>query len=161
MAKIKKTQQLTFPYADLDSDQTRQRVEEFLETVQVFRRFGFVRREATITHNASPQYHQRTNTISRSAEDIALWNVSKEDELQRKSDLLDKAMSKLNRIEREIVNQRYMTPDEVYDYNVAADMCIGEKRYRELRDRALFLLAFALRLEVYNEPEFDRRLTGM
>jgi ArpU family phage transcriptional regulator len=148
----KRAAQLTFPFADLDSDQTRQKVEEYLETVQVFRRFGFVRREATITHNAAPQYHQRTNTISRSSEDIALWNVSREEELKRMSDLLDKAMCKLGRLERGIIDLKYMTDEEVYDYNVADEMHLSEKRYREMRDRAIFLLAFALRLEVMRDP---------
>lgn len=151
--KKQNVQQLTIALPALDSDQTRRRVEDYLETVRIYRQIGFVRREAATTACSEPRYHGQTYTVSKSAENVALWNVSKEEELKRSSDLLDMAMYRLSKDEKEMIRRRYLEAEDVYDYNVANEMNLGDRKYRRVKARAMYKLALALRLEVLVEEE--------
>lgn len=148
----KHAQQLTFDLPAMDSTETRRQVEEYLETVFIYRQVGFIRREAATTANCEPRYHGNTYTVSKSAENVAMWNVSKEEELERKAQLLDKALYKLTKTERELIERRYLREREVYDYNVCEEMHLGERKYRRVKARAMYILAYALRLEVLIDP---------
>lgn len=89
--------QLAFDILPIDEKETRRRVEEYLETVRVYRQIGFVRRQAALTASPEPRYHGSTNAISRTTENIAVWNTDREIELERQSKLLDLAMVRLKR----------------------------------------------------------------
>lgn len=145
--------QLTFDLPAMDSEQTRRRVEEHLETVRIYRQIGFVRREVSNTPNYEPREFQGTNSISKPAESTAVWNVDKEAELEQKSIMLDKALHRLSKTERELITRRFLEEEEIFDYNVCADMHMSERKFRRVKARAIYKLAFALKLEVLIESD--------
>ncbi|MEK4047558.1 hypothetical protein NSU18_28530 [Paenibacillus sp. FSL H8-0048] len=69
----------------------------------MYRQIGFVRRQAALTASPEPRYHGSANAISRMTENIAVWNTDREIELERQSKLLDIAVSRLKKAEREII----------------------------------------------------------
>ncbi|MEK4452318.1 ArpU family phage packaging/lysis transcriptional regulator [Paenibacillus sp. FSL L8-0506] len=145
--------QLTFDILPIDEKETRRRVEEYLETVRVYRQIGFVRRQAALTASPEPRYHGSTNAINRTTENIAIWNTDRETELEQKSKLLDLAMGRLKKVEREIIERRYMDYEDEYDSILSGEMGMSERKYRRVKSRAIYILACALSLEVLIEDK--------
>ncbi|OKP88993.1 hypothetical protein A3848_17115 [Paenibacillus sp. P32E] len=81
-----------------------------MEPVRVYRQIGFVRRQEALTANPEPRNHGSTNAISRTTENIAVWNTGREVEveLERQSKLLELALGRLKKAERDIIQLRYL-----------------------------------------------------
>jgi len=146
-------EQLTFQLPQIDRDATRKNVEKALETARVYKQIGFVRREIKNTMSFEPRFHGPTNKINRPAEDTAVWNVDKEKEIMETVEAVEKAVSRLGRLEREIIQRRYLREEEEYDYIVCQELHLSERKYRRIKARAIYKLAFMLRLEVMVDPE--------
>jgi ArpU family phage transcriptional regulator len=145
--------QLAFDILPIHEKETRRRVEEYLETVRVYRQIGFVRRQAALTASPEPRYHGLTNAISRTTENIAVWNTDREAELEQKSKLLDLAMGRLKKVEREIIERRYMDYEDEYDSILCGEMGMSERKYRRLKSKGIYMLACSLGLEILNDRE--------
>ncbi|MDN4078176.1 ArpU family phage packaging/lysis transcriptional regulator [Paenibacillus polymyxa] len=141
--------QLTFNILPVDEKATRLAVEEYLETIRQYRQIGFVRREAAITQSYTYREHQATNAISKQTEDIATYNVDKEAEFQAKDKLLELAMSKLSSIQREVIQRSYLDDDGEFDYIIAGELHMSDRRLREIKQAALDTLAGMLRLTIF------------
>lgn len=145
-------QQIVFPLLEIDREATRKRVEEHLETARIFKQIGFVRRDMKNTTSYGPRYHGATNTVSKPAEDVAAWNVDTEEHLKEIQERVERAVKRLGRLERDIIEKRYLEDEEVYDYNVFTELHMSERKYYRLKSKAIYKLAFMLRLEVFIEP---------
>lgn len=150
--------QLTFNILPVDEKATRLAVEEYLETVQQYRQIGFVRREAAITQAYTYREHQSTNAISKQTEDIAVYNVDKEAELQAKDRLLNMAMSKLSSMQREVIQRSYLDDEGEFDFIACGELGLSDRTFRRIKSEALNILAAALRVEVYEEGSVKGRL---
>ncbi|KGE17587.1 ArpU family phage packaging/lysis transcriptional regulator [Paenibacillus wynnii] len=147
--------QLAFDILPIDEIETRRRVEEHLETIRVYRQIGFVRRQAALTASPEPRYHGSTNAISRTTENIAIWNTDRAAELEQQSKLLDLAMGRLKKAEREIIQLRYLDYEDEYDSILCGELGMSERKYRRVKSRAIYILACALGIEVYRENKKD------
>ncbi len=147
--------QLAFDILPIDEKETRRRVEEYLETVRVYRQIGFVRRQAALTASPEPRYHGSTNSISQTTENIAVWNVDREAELERQSKLLDLAMGRLKKAEREIIQLPYLEHED--DSSLCGELGMSERKYRRVKSRAIYVLACALGLEILIENQDIKR----
>lgn len=141
--------QLTFNILPVDEKATRLAVEEYLETVRQYRQIGFVRREAATTQAYSYREHQSTNAISKQTENIAVYNVDKEAELQAKDELLELAMSKLSSMQREVIQRSYLDNEGEFDYISCGEMGISESTFARIKTDAISILAAALRLQIF------------
>ncbi|MCM3128997.1 ArpU family phage packaging/lysis transcriptional regulator [Paenibacillus provencensis] len=152
MGKRRKNKlQLCFNILPIDEKATRRTVEDYLETVRQFRQIGFVRREAAVTQAYEYREHQSTNTISKQTENIAVYNVDKEAELINKDRLLTLAMEKLSSIQREVIQRSYLDDEGEFDYIIAGELHMSDRRLREIKQTALDTLAGMLRLTVFDE----------
>jgi len=139
---------MVFPW-EIDREATRTAVEERLESARIYKQIGFVRREMKNTSSPEPRYHGATNTVGKPAEDVAVWNVDMEQRMEEQYNQVQHAIARLWKVEREIVEMRYMSSNEVYDYNVFSELNMSERKYYRIKSSALYKLAFALRLERY------------
>lgn len=146
--------QIAFPW-EIDREATRQAVEERLESARIYKQLGFVRRETKITASYEVKEGGSSNVISKSSENAAVFNVDTENRMKEQQEQVDRAVSRLGRTERRIIEARYMEDDEVFDYNVYNDMHIGETKYYRMKSNAMYKLAFALCLEVYVDSKSD------
>mgnify|MGYP002507190048 CR=1 FL=1 len=135
----------------LDEKETWRRVEERLESARLYKRFGFIRREAKITAAYSDMPRSNTGVTSDQTADISIYNVDREEELQRKHDQIMKAVGRLARLQREIIQLRYLDDEEVTDINVYGELNVSERSYYYAKSKAMYRLAFALALEVFEE----------
>ncbi|MEK3699626.1 ArpU family phage packaging/lysis transcriptional regulator [Paenibacillus sp. FSL R10-2199] len=140
--------QLASDILPIDEKETRRRVEEHLETIRLYRQIGFVRRQAALTASPEPRYHGSTNAISRTTENIAIWNTDRGAELEQQSKLLDMAMERLKKSEREIIQLRYPEYEDEYDSILCGELGMSDRKYRRIKSRAIYVLACALGLEV-------------
>ncbi|WP_404457462.1 ArpU family phage packaging/lysis transcriptional regulator [Bacillus sp. RC250] len=140
----------------MDRKATQVRLEEILENVRIYRKFGMIRNEMKVTASCEVRYHGPTNMVGKPAEDVALANVAmseRELKLQRLSFQIDKILSRFSKNQRDIIVKRYLEDEEVFDYMVYNDIGMSERTYRRNKSNAFYKLAFALRLEVYETEE--------
>lgn len=147
--------QLTF-LPKIDRKATQVRLEEVLESVRIYRKFGMIRNEMKVTASCEIRYHGSTNMVGKPLEDIALANVvmsEREVRLQRLSFQIDKVLSRFSKSQRDIIVKRYLGDEEVFDYMVYNEIGMSERTYRRNKANAFYKLAFALRLEVYEQKD--------
>lgn len=154
--ELKSIEQMVFPW-EIDRETTRQRVEEHLETARVYRQIGFVRREMKVTASPEPRYHGPTNVIGKPAEETATWNVDTEERMKEITEKVQKAVSRLGKLERQIIEKRYLEAEDVYDYHVYTELHMSERKYYRLKSKAIYKLAFMLRLEAFVEPDDEKK----
>lgn len=145
--------QLTF-LPEIDRKATQTRLEAILENVRIYRQFGMIRNEMKVTASCEVRYHGPTNVVGNPAEDVALANVElseREANLQRLSFQIDRALSRFSKNQREIIVKRYLENEDVFDYMVYNEIGMSERTYRRNKANAFYKLAFALRLEIYEQ----------
>lgn len=140
---------MVFHGLPIDIPATRVAVEERLEEIRQFRQFGLIRREAALTYSYEPRYHGTTHMVGRPVEQTAVGNADREMELRKKSELLDKAMESLNKMQREVIERSYFDPEGEYDFISCGEMGVSDRTYRRIKAEAIKLLAVAMKLEVY------------
>ena len=133
---------------EINREETRHNVERELERARIYKQVGFVRRETQQTPSYEPRYHGSTNTTSNQIENVAIYNVDTEARLRQAYDRVNAALRGLSHTERDIITMRYMEED-VLDFDVYNQLALSERSYYRRKSRALYKLAFAMRLEVY------------
>ncbi|MED0990280.1 ArpU family phage packaging/lysis transcriptional regulator [Bacillus nitratireducens] len=149
------TKQLYF-LPKIDRAATQDKLEEVLEEIRIYRRFGMIRQEMKVTPSYEVRYHGPTNVVGNPLEDVALANIQqskKEKWLENMSFRIEQAVSRLNKNQRDIIVKRYLEDEEVFDYMVYSEIGMSERTYRRHKSRAFYRLAFALRLEIYETEE--------
>lgn len=134
---------------EINREETRRRVEQELERARIYKTVGFVRRETQQTPSYEPRYHGATNTTSNQIENVAIFNVDTEARLKQAYDRVNAALRGLSRMEKDIINMRYLDEEDVQDFNVYNELALSERSYYRRKSRALYKMAFAMRLEVF------------
>ncbi|GGE58469.1 ArpU family phage packaging/lysis transcriptional regulator [Priestia taiwanensis] len=156
------TAQLSF-LPKIDRKATQEKLEGILEEIRIYRQFGMIREEMKVTPSYEVRYHGSTNTVGNPLEDVALANIqqSKRDEwLKRMSLRIEQALARFGngtagRNQRDIITKRYLEDADVCDYMVYNEIGMSERTYRRVKVRAFYNLAFALRLEVYEQEQLE------
>ncbi|MGG3449904.1 ArpU family phage packaging/lysis transcriptional regulator [Domibacillus aminovorans] len=138
---------------EIDRKETQKKVEEVLESVRIYKQIGFIRREMKTTPAYTPRYHSQTYSMGNPAEETAIWNAEKEQELENLEDNLDRALNRLSRIERAIIQKRYLEDEDAFDYMIHNELGMSARTYGRVKSRAFYKLAFMLRLEVVKGEE--------
>lgn len=152
--------QLTF-LSKINRPATQSKLESLLEEIRIYKQFGMVREEMKVTPSYEVRYHGPTNMVGNPLEKVALENIKRserEEYLKNMSFRVDQFLSRLGngragKIQRDIINKRYLEEEDVCDYMVYNEVGMAERTYRRWKSRAFYNLAFALRLEVYETEE--------
>ncbi|GIO83485.1 ArpU family transcriptional regulator [Paenibacillus faecis] len=134
---------------EINREETRKRTEEELEKARVYSKVGIVRREIKNTPSYEPREHQGTNAINKPCEDVAIYNAQREIDLKQAYERVEKGLRALKRVERQIIEMRYLDDEDVNDYNVYMELHLSERSYYRRKSGALYKMAFAMGLEVY------------
>lgn len=148
-----KMNQLSFVLPEINREATREAVERALEKYRIYLLTVPEERLPKITQTFSIVPPSNTNEFHSSTEDAAVRNVDYERERAEHIERVQRAVNRLNHLERGIIIQKYMKEDDVFDYEVYSDFNISERKYYRLKSRAFYKLAFILKLEVYNEKK--------
>ena len=148
-----------FELPELDRKKTKEAVEEALRKYRLFKYLTFEEKEPTITARYEPMEGGRTNKISDQTAAVAIYNVDGRDEQERRRrycERIERAVSRLPRMERFLIEKRYMCPDADYitDYHVYCHEFqppISQPTYAKIRWRAFYRLALSLNIAVVKE----------
>lgn len=135
----------------IDENKTWSRVEERLESARLYKRFGFIRREAKITASYDDTPRSYTGVTSDQTADISVYNVDQEERMHNQYEQVMRAVGRLASIQRKIIEERYLGEEDVTDINVYVDLHLSERTYYYEKAKAMYRLAYALGLEVYEE----------
>ena len=136
---------------DVDGQKTKKAVEAALEKYRMYMLTipdEFLPR-VTQTYSLVPP--SQTNAFHSSTEDAAIKKVDFERERDEYMERIRRAVNRLTKLQRELIVKRYMTFEELRDYDVYNDMCISESKYYREREKAFYKIAFALGIEVYEK----------
>jgi ArpU family phage transcriptional regulator len=148
--------QLEFILCEIDRDATKKAVEAALEKYRVFLLTQSLDKLPKVTQQYSLDVPpSNTNKFHSSTEEIAISNVEYERERSEYIKRIVMAVNRLGYWERAILIRRYMTEDDVFDYEIYNDLGMSERKYYRIKSRAFYKLAFALKIEVYKKEESE------
>jgi ArpU family phage transcriptional regulator len=136
---------------EIDREKTKEAVEAALEKYRMFLLSFPEEKVPKITASYTLQPPAFTNEFHSPVEDAVIHKVDMEKERERYIDWVRKGINKLNFKEREMIIKRYLEDEEMYDYELYNEMGMSERKFYRLKSRAFYKLAFALKLEVYEE----------
>lgn len=145
------SKQLTFILPEIDREKTREAIEAALEKYRMFLLSIPDEKVPKITASYSLQPPAFTNEFHSPVEEAVIDKVDKEKERETYIEWVRKGVNKLNFKERELIIKRYLEDEELYDYELYNEMKMSERKYYRLKARAFYKLAFALKLEVYEQ----------
>lgn len=83
------------------------------------------------------------------------YRVIGKEEMKKQAGLVESAVSRLNHIQRQVIEKRYLQDDDVYDFNVFSELHLSERKYYRIKAKAFYRLAFMLNLEVLVDEKQD------
>ncbi|MGQ5113169.1 ArpU family phage packaging/lysis transcriptional regulator [Bacillus halotolerans] len=143
--------QLTLNIPQIDEEATKSKAEKLLDQYRLY----LLQVPDDFLPKVTPTYSivppSITNEFHSSTEEAALKRL--EWEIQRDKFLksIQRAVNRLSQRERQIIVMLYMKLEEMYDYEVYAEMGLSQRSYYRVKAKALYRLAFALREEVYKK----------
>lgn len=144
---------MSFELPELDRKATQAKVEENLERYRLFKYLIFEEREASLTSSTVERFHGPTNQTSDQTGSIAIYNVDEQEKRKHFCERIERAVNRLPKMERFLIEERYMCEDAEYltDFNVYYHKFqppISEKTYSKIRWKAFYKLALNLNIAV-------------
>lgn len=148
--------QLSFMLPEIDRKETQQAVEDALEKYRLFKYLSFEEREASTTASAEIRYHGPTNQTSDQTSSIAAYNVDQEKMRKDFISCVERAVARLPKMERFLIEERYMSNETEYitDYNVYCfkfQPPISAVTYDKIRRKAFYRVALNLNVAVFKQ----------
>lgn len=149
-------QQLSFGddfLPELDRKKTQKAVEAALSKYRLYKYLTFEEREATVTASYEAREGGRTNKTSDQTASIAIHNIDSQAARRAYCERVERAVKRLPRMERFLIEERYMGEDAEYitDYHVYCHTFqppISEGTYSKIRWKAFYKIALALDIAV-------------
>ncbi|GIN71265.1 ArpU family transcriptional regulator [Bacillus sp. J14TS2] len=144
---------LDFQLSAIDRKATKDEVENALERYRIMLLTQDLNQLPKVTQSFSLVPSTNTNEFHSSTEQAAVNNANYEMERSKYIKRITLAVNRLGYKERAILIMRYMTEDDVFDYEVYSELNMSERTYHRYKSKAFYRLAFALGIEVYAEEE--------
>lgn len=149
---------MSFELPELDRKATQRKVEEHLERYRLFKYLSFEEREVSTIASYEVSEGGRSNKISNHTADIAIHNTDEQEKRRRFCERTERAVQRLPKMERFLIEERYMIEDAEYmtDYKVYCFVFkppISERTYAKIRWKAFYKLALNLNIAVTIQAE--------
>ncbi|MDQ0268890.1 ArpU family phage packaging/lysis transcriptional regulator [Cytobacillus purgationiresistens] len=146
-------QQMSFVLPKIDRKATQEAVEAQLEKYRLFKYLSFEEREASVTASTEERFHGPTNETSDQTGDIAIYNVEQRKLREDFCNHVERAVSRLPKLERFLIEKRYMSVEAEYtsDFQVYCfeyQPPISAVTYGKIRTKAFYRLALNLNIAV-------------
>jgi ArpU family phage transcriptional regulator len=139
----------------IDRKATKEKVENELDKYRLMLLTQELDNMPKVTQNFSLIPPTHTNEFHSSTEDAAITNADYERKRREFIKRVSMAVNRLGYKERAILIRRYMTEESVFDYEVYSELNMSERTYHRYKSKAFYRLAFALKLEVYEESDVN------
>jgi ArpU family phage transcriptional regulator len=150
--------QLSFDLPELDQKKTKEAVEDALTTYRMFKYLTFDEHEASLTGSYEERLHGPTNETSDQTAQVALSNVSEQENRRNYCNRIERAVKRMPPMERILIEERYMGDDAEYItdhavYSHRFEPPISEGTYSKIRWRAFYKLALNLNVAIVKGKE--------
>jgi ArpU family phage transcriptional regulator len=142
---------MDFLLPEIDREKTKSAVEEKLETYRLYLLSVPEERSPKVTSSYSLVPPSNTNAFHSTTEDAAVNKADQDRERESYIEWFRRGVNRLKFKEREIIVKRYLGDEEMYDYELYSQIGMSERKFYRLKARAFYSLAFALKIEVYQE----------
>lgn len=151
---------MSFELPELDRKKTQQEVESALAKYRLYKYLTFDEREAGITASYEERFHSNTNTTSDQTSQIAISNADQQQIRKNYCERIERAVKRLPRMERFLIEERYMSEDADYinDFTVYCHKFqppISHMTYANIRWKAFYKLALNLNIAAKKEGEIQ------
>lgn len=143
------SKQISFKLPEIDRERTKEVVEAALEKYRFYLLTVPEEKLPKVTASYSLIPPAFTNEFHSSTEDAVIDKVDFERNRDDYIERIRKAVNRLSVKERELIIKRYLSEDEVFDYELYNDTGYSERKYYRMKARIFYKLAFILRIEVY------------
>lgn len=146
---------------EIDRKRTQAAVEEALEKYRLYKFMSFEEREASTTAGYSDMPRSGpTNVTTDQTANIAIHNVDIQAARKDYCERIERAVKRMPRMERFLIEERYMTIEHDYItdqkvYNHSFQPPISEGTYSKIRWRAFYKLASILNLIITKDNTSD------
>ncbi|MBT2722297.1 ArpU family phage packaging/lysis transcriptional regulator [Bacillus sp. ISL-46] len=145
------SKQLHFILPEIDREKTKDEVEKALEKYRMYLLSIPEEKVPKITANYSLVPPAYTNEFHSPTESAVIEKIDLEREREKHIEWVRKGLNRLKFKEREIIVKRYLEDEEIYDYELYNQLGMSERKYYRIKARAFYSLAFALKIEVYEQ----------
>ncbi|WP_189031266.1 ArpU family phage packaging/lysis transcriptional regulator [Paenibacillus albidus] len=132
---------------ELDRRLTQVAIENMLEKYRIFKTVTFEAKEAGTTYSYTERFHGPTHTVTDQTAAIAAHNVDVPAARRAYCAAIDSVVERLDSREQQLVRERYMKRDELYDYTIynhVFDPPVSKDTYVKIRSKAFYKMALAL-----------------
>ncbi|WP_150273186.1 ArpU family phage packaging/lysis transcriptional regulator [Paenibacillus tepidiphilus] len=132
---------------ELDRRRTQVTIENMLERYRIYKTVTFEAREAATTYSYNERFHGPTHAVSDQTASIASYNVDVPAARRGYCEAIDSVVDRLDKREQQLVRERYMRRDEMYDYTIynhVFDPPVSKDTYVKIRSKAFYKMALAL-----------------
>lgn len=143
--------QLVFDIYSVNEEATKSAVEKYLLQAREYKITEYIPEEASMTASYSDMPRSNTGLTSDQTGNLAEKNVDEVIRRKKHIERVDKAVSRLGARQRNLIVMRYMSEDDVMDFNVASDLGYSDRHYRRIKSVAIYRLASILGLFVFEE----------
>ena len=142
-----------FELPELDRKATQAKVEEYLERYRLFKYLTYEEREASATSHMDDIGGGRSNLTGDQTGSIAIYNVDEQQYRKNFCERMERAVRRLPKMERFLIEERYMVEDSEYitDYKVYCfkfQPAISAVTYDKIRWKAFYKLALNLNIAI-------------
>lgn len=92
-------------------------------------------------------------TVNSKTENAAIKNVEHYRQAEKFFECFNYGLYKLSKKEREIIIKAFLEEIPLFNYQIARELNVSERTFYRMKAQALYKLALALRVEVYQEEE--------
>lgn len=142
---------MQFILPEINREKTKDEVEKVLEKYRTFLLSIPEEFVPKITANYSLMPPAFSNEFHSPTENAVIEKIDLETKREKYIEWVRKGVNRLNFKEREIIVKRYLSDDEMYDYELYNQLGMSERKYYRVKARAFYNLAFALKIEVYEK----------
>jgi ArpU family phage transcriptional regulator len=149
--RIMYSSSLNFEPLNIDYAATRKVVKKALEKYRMFLLSEKKEYHPRITSDFSFTPPTRTNQFHSSTESAAIANIDRERERSAYIETISNAVNRLELLERTLLIRRYLTKEDIYDFEIYPELGLGKTKYHSVKNQAMVNLALVLKIEVYKE----------
>ncbi|OLP66055.1 hypothetical protein BACPU_11420 [Bacillus pumilus] len=145
--------QMNLDIPQIDEEKTRAKMKRMLDRYKILmlQTPEDFMPKITTTYTITPPSF--SNQFHSSTEDAALnkmdWEIERDQYMKR----IQRGINRLTQKERRILVMLYMQTEDMYDYEIYAEMGLSQRYYYRVKNKAYYRLAFALREEVYKQVD--------
>jgi len=138
---------------NIDGEATQKAIENILRQYRTFMLTTPDEFMPSITAKYTLEMPTFSNVKQSSVENAAIRSVDEFKKYEKFFGWFNRGLCKLTMIERHIITLTFLDKEPMFDYEVYTELRISKSKYYRVRNRALYKLAMALGVEVYQEDE--------